>query len=95
MRLTAALCTIALLASATPAATSTTPEAGAESAARAWLRLVDAGNYAANWRTVCSLFRQKTARFRLLLQVGGLTNAWTPVRARSFHHMYPAAQAQR
>jgi hypothetical protein len=61
-RLTAAMCTIALLASAGPAATSTeTPEAAAESAALAWLKLVDGGNYAASWSSASSLFRQKVS----------------------------------
>jgi hypothetical protein len=77
MKLTAAMRTIAFLASAAPAATGTTPEAAAESAALAWLKLVDAGNYALSWRSASVLFPQKVARFRLLHQVGGLTHAWT------------------
>jgi hypothetical protein len=62
MKLTAALCTMAFLASAAPAATSPeTPEAAAESAALAWLKLVDGGNYAASCGTASSLFRQKVS----------------------------------
>lgn len=60
MKLAVAVCAITLFASAVPAATGTeTPEAAAESAALAWLSLVDAGDYAASWRSASALFRQK------------------------------------
>ena len=60
MKLTATMFAITLLASAVPATTSAeTPEAAAESAALAWLSLVDAGNYAQSWSAASTLFRQK------------------------------------
>ena len=96
MKLTAAMRTIAFLASAAPAATGTTPEAAAESAALAWLKLVNAGNYAVSWRSASSLFPQKVARFPAIAS-GRRSNQRLdrPVRPRSRNHMYPAAQAQR
>ena len=59
MKLTATLLAITLLAFAAPVTTSAeTPEAAAESAALAWLTLVDAGNYAQSWNDASVLFRQ-------------------------------------
>jgi hypothetical protein len=55
-----ALCAITLWAATISAATPpATAEAAAESAAVAWLALVDAGNYAQSWNSAASLFRQK------------------------------------
>jgi hypothetical protein len=55
-----AACVITLLSLTAPMATgSETPEAAAQSAARAWLALVDAGNYAGSWTAASTLFRQK------------------------------------
>ena len=60
MKLAVAICAITLLAAAAQAGTET-PEAGAQSAALAWLSLVDAGNYAQSWSSASSLFRQKVS----------------------------------
>jgi hypothetical protein len=60
MKLSATMFAITLLASGAPATTSAEiPEAAAESAALAWLSLVDAGNYAQSWSAASTLFRQK------------------------------------
>ena len=60
MKVALAICAIALWAATVPAATApATPEASAESAALAWLGLLDAGNYAQSWSSASSLFRQK------------------------------------
>jgi len=63
MKIAVAICAITLwagtVAAATPTATSEV--ASAESAARAWLGLVDAGNYAKSWGSASSLFRQKVS----------------------------------
>jgi hypothetical protein len=62
MKLTATIFAITLLASAAPATTSAeTPEAAAQSAALAWLTLVDDGNYAQSWSAASALFRQKVS----------------------------------
>ena len=59
MKLTATLLAMTLLAIGAPANSSAeTPEAAAESAALAWLTLVDAGNYAQSWNDASVLFRQ-------------------------------------
>jgi len=59
MKLTATLLAMTLLAIGAPATSSAeTPEAAAESAALAWLTLVDAGNYAQSWNDASVLFRQ-------------------------------------
>jgi len=51
-----------LLAIGAPATSSAeTPEAAAESAALAWLTLVDAGNYAQSWKDASALFRQSVS----------------------------------
>ena len=64
MKIAAALCTILLWsvtgAAATPAA-APAPEAAAESAARTWLALLDAGDYADTWSSASSMFRQKVS----------------------------------
>jgi hypothetical protein len=63
MKIAVAICAITLwagtVAAATPTATSEV--ASAESAARAWLGLVDAGNYAKSWSSASSVFRQKVS----------------------------------
>jgi hypothetical protein len=48
----------ALLATAPDARGADHAEAAAESAANAWLALIDAGNYSASWSEASSLFRQ-------------------------------------
>jgi hypothetical protein len=49
-----------LLILAAPAVPGTeTPASGAESAARAWLTLLDAGKYADSWSSAAGVFRQK------------------------------------
>jgi hypothetical protein len=60
MKLAVAICAITLLA-ITARAGIETPEAGAQSAALAWLSLVDAGNYAQSWSSASSVFRQKVS----------------------------------
>jgi hypothetical protein len=60
MKVLICLCTLLLLANAAPAAPgSDTPAGAAESAARAWLGLVDAGKYAESWGSAATMFRQK------------------------------------
>src|ERR1700736_2240156 len=64
MRLTATMFAFTFLASAALSATAEPPEAAAESAALAWLSLVDAGNYAQSWSAASSLFRQKVSEMQ-------------------------------
>jgi hypothetical protein len=62
MKIVAALCALTLWSFTVPAATPAAapgPEAAAESAARAWLALLDAGDYGQSWSSASSLFRQK------------------------------------
>jgi hypothetical protein len=55
----------ALFSLTTPIAMSLEPrEAAAESAARAWLALVDAGSYDESWSAASALFRQKVPKER-------------------------------
>jgi hypothetical protein len=63
MKIAIALCAITLWAGTVPAATptATSEVASAESAALAWLGLVDAGNYAKSWTSASSVFRQKVS----------------------------------
>jgi hypothetical protein len=63
MKIAVALCAVTLWAGTVPAAapTATAEVASAESAARAWLGLVDAGNYAKSWSSASSVFRQKVS----------------------------------
>jgi len=59
MKLAVAAYAITLLSLTAPLATSSEPpEAAAESAARAWLVLVDVGNYAERWSAASTLFQQ-------------------------------------
>jgi hypothetical protein len=60
MKLAVAICAFTLLA-ATSAGATETPEVAAQSAALAWLSLVDAGNYAQSWSSAASWFRQKVS----------------------------------
>ncbi len=54
------LCALLMLAVAAPAApASDTSAAAAETAARAWLALVDAGKYAESWSSAAAMFRQR------------------------------------
>ena len=61
MKIAVAVCTVTLWAGIVPAAapSATSEVASAEAAARAWLGLVDAGNYAKSWSSASSVFRQK------------------------------------
>jgi hypothetical protein len=60
MRLPLMACAIAVFGLAVRLAMSAqSPEAAAESAARAWLALVDSGSYAESWSAAATLFRQK------------------------------------
>jgi Protein of unknown function (DUF4019) len=61
MKIAVAICAITLWAGTVAAATPTSEVASAESAARAWLGLVDAGNYAKSWSSASSLFRRKVS----------------------------------
>jgi hypothetical protein len=62
MRHALALYAAALLALASPTVMSADkPEKAAESAARSWLALVDAGNYTRSWSTASPLFRQNVS----------------------------------
>lgn len=56
MKLAVAICAFTLLA-ATSAGANETPEVAAQSAALAWLSLVDAGNYASQWQTAAASAR--------------------------------------
>ncbi len=60
MKLAVVLCTVMLWALTASAANDRgSAENAAESAARAWLVLVDAGNYADSWSSAAAAFRQK------------------------------------
>ena len=72
MRIAVALCVITLGAASVPAATpSAAPEGPAESAALAWLGLIDGGNYAQSWSSAASLFRQKVSESQWQSAVSG------------------------
>jgi hypothetical protein len=54
---------LAVLGLTTPLAMSSeSREADAESVARAWLALIDAGNYDQSWSTAAQMFRQKVTQ---------------------------------
>ena len=59
MKLAVVLCTIMLWSLTASAASDPGAETDAESAARAWLALVDAGKYADSWSSAAAAFRQK------------------------------------
>ena len=73
MRALKVLCALWMLLSAVPAAPGTdTPTAPAESAARAWLALVDAGKYADSWSGAATMFRQKITAAQWEAAVSGV-----------------------
>ncbi|MGD0491197.1 MAG: DUF4019 domain-containing protein [Steroidobacteraceae bacterium] len=67
------------------------PEAAAESAAQAWLVLVDAGNYSASWSTASSFFRQRVSQSQWQAAAG---NARAPLGALKSRQIQSATYAQ-
>ena len=70
MKVIVSLCALALWLSL-PVAMSTESPADAESAALAWLGLVDAGSYAQSWSTASSVFREKVPQSQWESAVAG------------------------
>ena len=86
MKITAALCAILLWSVAVPGATpvaAPAPEAAAESAARVWLALLDAGNYADTWSSASAVFRQKVTQAQWQSAASGTRAPLGPVKSRT------------
>jgi len=58
-------------------------EAAAESAARAWLALVDAGSYDASWSAAAALFRQKVPQAQWQSAVSGARGPLGALKSRT------------
>jgi hypothetical protein len=81
-----------MLALASPAALSAEgPEQAAEAAARSWLALVDAGNYAQSWSDASTLFRQQVSQ---LQWQAAATSARGPLGALKSRQLLSAAFAR-
>jgi len=70
------------------------PEAVAQSAAVAWLALVDAGNYAASWDASATRFRESITREDWAARIGSLRGSMGALESRnlkseSFTHSLP------
>ena len=63
-------------------AASLTPEAEAENAARAWLGMLDAGNYAQSWNTASARFRASITQAEWVSRVSAVRGPLGAVRSR-------------
>ena len=84
------LCALLMLAIAAPAApASDTPTAAAEGAARAWLALVDAGQYAASWNSASTQFRQRISSAQWAAAVAGVRAPLGALKSRTLQSATP------
>ena len=90
MKLTLALA-IFLLATAAPSGADARKSTEAESAARAWLALVAAGNYPESWSTASKLFRGSIDKSRWAASV---EHARAPLGALQTRHLQSATFAR-
>lgn len=90
MRIPTFLLAALLLALASPAVPGTdTPTAAAESAARAWLALVDAGKYADSWSSASTTFRQKISASQWQMAVAGVRAPLGALSSRTLQSATP------
>jgi hypothetical protein len=84
MKVLICLCTLSMLAIAAPAMPGTDMSAAAaESAARAWLGLVDAGKYAESWSSAATMFRQKISASQWEAAVAGARGPLGALKSRT------------
>jgi hypothetical protein len=87
MKLLYALLLLIAAAPAVPAAETAT--SGAESAARAWLALLDAGNYADSWQSAASVFRQKISASQWEAAIAGTRAPLGALQSRTLQSATP------
>jgi hypothetical protein len=92
MKLSVLACAIAMLGLAVPLAVSSqSPEAAAESAARAWLALIDAGSYAESWNAAATLFRQRVPQSQWQISVSNARGPLGALKSRTLQSAQFAA----
>ncbi len=87
MKLLYALLLLTIAAPAVPATEA--PAGGAESAARAWLALVDAGRYADSWSTAASMFRQRITAAQWEAAAAGARGPLGALKSRTLESATP------
>jgi hypothetical protein len=81
MKLRSLILAVTLFVTAAPTFAQT-PESAAESAAIAWLGLVDAGDYAESWSAASTLFRQSVTEAQWQAAVAGVREPLGPLTSR-------------
>jgi len=87
---------VAFLGAATQGLSADTPVAAAESAAQAWLALLDAGNYSQSWSTAAKRFRDSIAESQWVSRVAVVRGSLGAMKSRTitsaqFEHSLPGA----
>lgn len=95
-RLAGILALAALAAVPTLAYCADSPEVRAESAARSWLALIDAGDYAASWSAAAEYFRGRISQSQWVSAVSGVRGPLGAVKSRrlvsaTYAHTLPGA----
>jgi hypothetical protein len=79
-----------LLIAAAPAVPGTeTPTSAAESAARSWLALLDAGKYADSWQSAAGIFRQKITAAQWEAAIAGTRAPLGALQSRALQSATP------
>ena len=89
MRIRATLFLITVLAGVGFTVNAESPEAAAESAALAWLRLVDAGNYAQSWSAASTVFRHRVSETQWQTAAGNVRTPLGPLKSRKVQSATP------
>jgi len=72
-----------LLVTSIQSSSADTPEAAAETAARAWLALLDAGNYPQSWTTAAKHFRDSIPQSQWASRISAVRGPLGAVKSRS------------
>lgn len=84
MKLLATALVLAVMLVASPQALrADTPEDAAQAAALAWLRLIDAGDYARSWDAAAAIFRNSISETQWASRIAAVRSPFGPVKSRS------------
>jgi hypothetical protein len=99
MKLSFAVLAFTLLLTGSPCVRASNPgESAGESAALAWLALIDSGNYSASWSAAASLFRKRMSRSQWQAAAAGVRSPLGALKSRkvqsaTFMRSVPGAPA--
>jgi hypothetical protein len=89
VKIRATLFLVILLAGSGVAVNAESPETAAESAALAWLRLVDSGNYAQSWSAASTVFRHRVSELQWQTAAANVRMPFGPLKSRKVQSVIP------